>query len=129
MGNSLKDRKLARQPLTFPHLKLALLKFKDILQSVLSSRCKEIDSYIANLTMICNKNSGLPYWYYHVYFWDKASECSDSGVVLNWSVLDSEALHVVIASNCSANFCSLCQSLYHHPSKCLLNLPDNKAFQ
>ena len=129
MGDSVKDRKLARQPLEFPQMMLALLKFKDILQSVLSSRCKEIDSYIANLTMICNKYSGLAYWYYHVYFWDKASECSDRGVVLDWSVLDSEALHAAIASNCSANFCNLCQSWYHHPSKCPFNFRDNKAFQ
>ena len=59
---------------------LALLKLKDIFTTNLScSGDLDIDSYISNLCMISNKYSGLAYWDYHLYFWDKAAGCAERG--------------------------------------------------
>ena len=120
-GDGMKERKLARQPLIFCQMSLALLKLKDIFSTNLSSfRGLEIDSYIANLCMISNKYSGMAYW--NKYFWDKAAECAERGVPLDWSVLDSEALHAAIAQSSTTNFCDLCQSWYHSPDSCPFQL-------
>ena len=122
-GDGMKERKLARQPLSFCQMTLALLKLKDIFTTNLSSsRGLEIDSYIANLCMISNKYSDLAYWNYHLYFWDKAGECAEWGVPLDWSDLDSEALHAAIAQSSTTNFCDLCQSWCHSPDSCPFQL-------
>ena len=121
-GDGMKESKLARHPLSFCQIILALLKLKDIFTTNLSSsRGLEIESYIANLCMISNKYSGLAYWNYHFYFWDKADECFKREVPLDWSVLDSEALHAAIAQSSTTNFCDLCQSWYHSPDSCPFN--------
>ena len=131
VGESSKEKKLARQKLDFPQMLMALLKLKDVYFSLnMVSRVGEIDNYIKNLTMICNKYSGSAYWSYHLYFWDKAAEFSERGVPLDWSVIDSEALHAAIAQNSATNFCDRCQSWYHGSELCpfnLLQLQDRQA--
>ena len=74
VSDSRKDKKLSRQPLEIQQLILALLKYKQIIGDVSERKVAHIDSYIANIILLCNKYKGLAYWYYHVYFWDKVSE-------------------------------------------------------
>ena len=105
VGDGSKERILSKQTLDLSQLLLALLKFKDIVRDSFPKKCEEIDMYIANVITIANKYQGLAYWYYHIYFWDKATEFSHRGEDLNWSVLDAEALHAAIANKSSANFC------------------------
>ena len=92
----------------YPQMVLALLKYKDIVGTISRTKAKEIDRYVSIITMICTKYSELAYWSYHLYFWDKASECEERGIFLDWSVLDSEALHAAIAQNSATNFCNSC---------------------
>ena len=129
LGDSSKDRRLARELLEIQQMIMALLKYKDIMTSVPTRKASDIDSYIANIIMISNKYSWQAYWYYHNYFWDKAAEFLEQGVVVDWSVLDSESLHAAIAKNSHINCCTQCQSWYHPSNKCPFHLRDTEAHQ
>eukprot|EP00111_Clytia_hemisphaerica_P017940 TCONS_00053087-protein len=118
VGDGNKERRLGKQKLDLCQMILALLKFKELISEDFPSRARDIDMYLANVVMIANKYGGLAYWYYHLYFWDKAAELSDRGEELNWCALDAEALHAAVANNAPANFCDNCQTWYHHTSKC-----------
>ena len=56
LGDSGKDRRLARQTLEIQQMIMALLKYKDILTSISTRKASDIDSYIANIIMISNKD-------------------------------------------------------------------------
>jgi len=62
-----------------------------------------------------------------MYFWDKASECKDQGVKLNWSVLDPESLHAALANNASTTYCERCHTSYHLSSCCPFNLREPQS--
>ena len=129
VGDGSKERRLGKQILDLGQMILALLKFKDLVLKDIPKRAQDIDDYIANIVMISNKYSGVAYWFYHLYFWDKAAEMAERGEALDWSVLDAEALHAAIANNAPANCCDHCQSWYHPTGRCPFKLRSEQATQ
>ena len=52
-----------------------------------------------------------------IYVLDKAAQCEDTSLFLDWSVLDTHVLHVATSQCCIANFCDFFQSWYYPPSQ------------
>ena len=52
-----------------------------------------------------------------IYVLDKAAQCEDTSLFLDWSVLDTHVLHVATSQCCIANFCDYFQSWYYPPSQ------------
>ena len=129
VGDRNKERRLGKQTLDLPQMLLALMKFKDLISNDFPKRVGDIDTYMANIVMIASKYNGLAYWYYHIYFWDRAAEFSERGEKLNWSALDGEALHAAIANGSPANYCDQCQSWCHHPTQCPFSLRQGSSIQ
>jgi len=129
VGDGNKDRRLGKQTLEVAQMLIALMKYKELISADFPTRVVDIDNYMANIVMVASKYSGKAYWFYHLYFWDRAAEYSERGEELNWSALDAEALHAAIANSSSANYCDQCQSWYHNPAQCPFSLRQESPSQ
>ena len=122
------DKKMAKNPLDISMLILGLLKYKNIVAVYDPDRGLDIDSYIANLLSIYVKFPGLCYWLYHTYFWNRAfiGGSGYGGAPVDWSILDTEALHLATAAYGPALHCDHCQEYAHATARCPFQSADAK---
>ena len=84
----------------FPEVMLALLKFEDVKSDILKRHQLKLQLAIIIIIM----DTGLI-----MYVLDKAAQCEDTSLFLDWSVLDTHVLHVATSQCCIANFCDYFQ--------------------
>ena len=120
VGNSIirsADPRLLRD-LSIGEFLVAFGIFRDVVCSVLPDRRAELDAYLALIGDL-NLRYGRNFFYqYHKAFVSKAAlHIAQSNTCLNWSILDSEILLMIIGGS-QAVTCHTCGNIGHYESLC-----------